>query len=97
LELNGFSLAEITQQAGHTQPFLPDQTWLSQARSKPHPEQDVNGLYQPIWRGSYPRVVTEPDIPADIFTIHICKPIFNVISKNPFRSVMTGRSTILSG
>lgn len=67
LELNGFSLAEIAEQTGYSRPFLPDQTWLLEARTKPHSILDVNALYQHIWRGSYPRVVTEPGISVEIF------------------------------
>jgi uncharacterized protein len=67
LELNGLSLAEIGQHAKLSQPFLPNQTWLSQARRKSPVVNDVNTLYQRIWQGSYPRVVTEPNISVDIF------------------------------
>lgn len=67
LELNGFSLAEIAEQTERSRPFLPDQSWLLQARDKPHSILDVNALYQHIWRGSYPRVVTEPGISVEIF------------------------------
>lgn len=66
LELNGFSQAEINNQADHAPPFLPTADWLNQARHRAI-KKDLNALYQRIWRGSYPRVITEPDISTDLF------------------------------
>jgi len=66
LELNGFSQAEINGQANHAPPFLPTADWLNQARPRAI-KKDLNALYQRIWRGSYPRVITEPDISTDLF------------------------------
>lgn len=67
LDMNGLSLAEINGQTALSGPFLPTEQWLQTARKKEKPVQDANALYQHIWRGSYPRVVTQPDIPVDIF------------------------------
>lgn len=67
LELNGFSLAEISNHAQQTEPFLPSDKWINAARSRQYLISDVNTLFKHIWRGSFPRVVTQPDIPVDIF------------------------------
>lgn len=67
LDMNGLSLAEINGQTALSSPFLPTEQWLQTARKKEKPVQDSNALYHHIWRGSYPRVVTQPDIPVDIF------------------------------
>ena len=66
LELNGFSQAEINCQADHAPPFLPTADWLSQTRHRAV-EKDLDALYQRIWRGSYPRVIAEPEISTDLF------------------------------
>lgn len=66
LELNGFSQAEINRQADRVQPFLPVEGWLCQARLRAR-EMELDTLYSNIWRGSYPRVIAEPDISTDLF------------------------------
>jgi predicted AAA+ superfamily ATPase len=66
LELNGFSQAEINDQANQTLPFLPTEDWLCQARQRAR-NIDLDLLYKNIWRGSYPRVIAEPDISTDLF------------------------------
>lgn len=66
LELNGFSQAEIDGRADQAPPFLPTVDWLNQARHHSI-ETDLKTLYQHIWRGSYPRVITEPEISTELF------------------------------
>ena len=66
LELNGFSQAEINDQADISPPFLPTSNWLSQARLHAI-ETGLETLYNRIWRGSYPRVITERDISTELF------------------------------
>lgn len=67
LDMNGLSLTEISRQTALSAPFLPTTAWLDAARRKEKPLADVNALYHYIWRGSYPRVVTQHDISVDIF------------------------------
>ncbi len=67
LDLNGLSQAEIDRRTAASQPFLPTESWVRTARATERAVDDVNALYQRIWRGSYPRVVTQPDMPVDIF------------------------------
>lgn len=66
LELNGFSQAEINDQADLALPFLPTENWLSHARQRAR-EIGLDALYKKIWRGSYPRVIAEPNISTDLF------------------------------
>lgn len=66
LELNGFSQAEINDHADQALPFLPTEDWLGQARLRAK-RIGLDALYKKIWRGSYPRVITEPDISTDLF------------------------------
>ncbi len=66
LDLNGFSQAEINDQAEQSLPFLPTEDWLGQARLRAK-KIGLDALYKKIWRGSYPRVITEPDISTDLF------------------------------
>lgn len=66
LELNGFSQAEINDHADQALPFLPTEDWLGQARLRAK-KMGLDALYKKIWRGSYPRVITEPDISTDLF------------------------------
>ncbi len=67
LELNSLSFAEISEQTENTRPFLPTEDWLVQARNKIGGLQNINALYERIWLGHYPRIVTEPSISVDIF------------------------------
>ena len=66
LELNGFSQAEINDQAELSLPFLPTEDWLGQVRLRAK-KMGLEALYKKIWRGSYPRVIAEPDISTDLF------------------------------
>ncbi len=66
LELNGFSQAEINGQADLASPFLPTEDWLKQARQRAF-RIGLDALYKRIWRGSYPRLIAEPDIQTDLF------------------------------
>ncbi len=66
LELNGFSQAEINNQAEQMRPFLPGRDWLNHARQRAT-ETGLDALYHKIWRGSYPRVIAEPGISTDLF------------------------------
>jgi predicted AAA+ superfamily ATPase len=66
LELNGFSQAEINGHADQVLPFLPTEDWLGPARLRAK-KMGLEELYKKIWRGSYPRVITEPNISTDLF------------------------------
>lgn len=66
LDLLGLSLAEMAGKADSTQAFLPTPQWLEQARQQSQtlalPE-----VYRLIWRGSFPRMVADGNMPRDLF------------------------------
>lgn len=66
LDLLGLSQAEINQRAERVEPFLPTAAWLQQARlhAKPLP---LPALYERIWRGAFPRVALDAQMPRDLF------------------------------
>lgn len=66
LDLLGLSQAETAQRADKASPFLPTATWLEQARlhAKPLPLPEV---YRRIWRGAFPRMVLDEQMPRDLF------------------------------
>lgn len=66
LELNGFSQAEINDRSEQVTPFLPTTDWLKEARLQSI-RTDLTTLYQRIWRGSYPRLIAEPEISTELF------------------------------
>ncbi|MGB1257715.1 MAG: ATP-binding protein, partial [Thiolinea sp.] len=67
LELTGLSYGEISQRATQTPPFLPGKAWLEQARKRDEKPLLLAGLYRLIWRGSYPRIVTDVETSRDLF------------------------------
>lgn len=67
IELHGFAIAEIKQQASSLQPFLPTHQWIEQARKRKPENINVKILFEQIWRGSYPRVIIEEKISTDLF------------------------------
>jgi len=79
LELNGFSQAEINGQADQAPPFLPTEGWLNQARKRAK-KTGLDALYKKIWRGSYPRVIAEPDISTDLFYSSYIQTYIRVIA-----------------
>jgi predicted AAA+ superfamily ATPase len=67
LDLLGFSKAEIEDRATSQKPFLPTESWLSQARLQPSAPKNLMDVYKDIWQGSYPAVVLNSDMPRDLF------------------------------
>lgn len=67
LELTGLSHAEISGRADSVTPYLPGPKWLKQARKQSEQSLQLPELYQHIWRGSYPRMATDTDVPRDLF------------------------------
>ncbi len=66
LDVLGLSVAEIE---GHpeTEPFLPTDTWLQTARNRQVEDTDVSKLYERIWNGSFPRLISQNNAERDIF------------------------------
>jgi len=66
LDLLGLSQAEIEGRA-EAPPFLPGPAWLLQARKNVGPAKPVLEVYRNIWRGAYPKVVLDENMPRDLF------------------------------
>lgn len=67
LDLLGLSQAEIEGRADVALPFLPGPAWLSQARKHAGSAKPVLEVYRGIWRGAYPKVVLDHNMPRDLF------------------------------
>lgn len=66
LDLLGLAQIEIRDQAKTSRPFLPTIEWITHARPQAK-TMGIMDLYGTIWRGSFPKVVLNPDTPRDIF------------------------------
>jgi predicted AAA+ superfamily ATPase len=66
LDLLGFSQAEANNKAESNAPFVPTEEWITQARHNATPKQLMD-VYHDIWRGSYPKLLQDPNISRDIF------------------------------
>ncbi len=63
LQMLGFSYTELINRAQKSQPFMPD-TLESYATKKPI---GLKQLYERIWRGSFPAIVTDEQMDRDLF------------------------------
>jgi len=64
LDMLGMSQAEIQQR--EQQPFLPTQAWIEQARESAQ-NMSLMEVFERIWRGSFPRVALDDDMPREAF------------------------------
>lgn len=67
IDLLGFSYAEKIGQASKAVPFLPTDQWFNQIRKNERKEETISSLYQKIWEGSYPRLITRENMDRDLF------------------------------
>ena len=67
IDLQGFARAEIIHQAEKLLPFLPTDDWIEHAKNNKPGTLHLDQLYYSIWRGSYPRIINEPEISTDLF------------------------------
>lgn len=67
LDLLGLGQTEIQGQAESVWPFLPGPEWLDHARIHAGPAKPVLAVYTDIWRGAYPAVVLDKNMPRDLF------------------------------
>ena len=65
IDLLGISQAEI--QKREEIPFLPDKTWIEQTLKNKHKNEDITDIYAKIFRGNYPKLIADKDMPRDIF------------------------------
>ncbi len=66
-DLLGFSNREIEGTAYRSAPFLPTGEWLENARTSAGNPQPLRRVYEKIWRGSYPKIVADPNTPWELF------------------------------
>lgn len=67
IDMLGFSRAEIENRADQALPFLPTQAWVTATKKRKPSPRNLMDIYQDIWRGSYPKLITEPELSRDIF------------------------------
>ena len=67
IDMLGFSQAETENRALTVQPFLPTQAWLENARHYAKQPKQIMDVYTNIWRGSYPKLLLEPNMSRDMF------------------------------
>ncbi len=67
LDLLGLSQAEIQGRAAASRPFLPAADWMDASGTAPSPVQGLINLYRAIWRGGFPRLALDLQVPRDIF------------------------------
>jgi predicted AAA+ superfamily ATPase len=67
LDLLGLGQAELRGQAESARPFLPGPAWLDHARIHADPAKPVLAVYADIWRGAYPALVLDKNMPRDLF------------------------------
>lgn len=65
IDLLGISQAE--EQGRKAIPFLPDKDWIEQTLKNKPKNQDITDIYAKIFRGNYPKLVADKDMPRDIF------------------------------
>lgn len=66
LDLLGFSQKEKEGKAFAQKPFIPSVGWLEEA-SKSSSSLDVTDLFSRIWEGSFPVLVSDPEVSREIF------------------------------
>ena len=67
IDLLGLSQAEIDGHSDKTEPFIPTLGWIARAKSNAKGPKLLMDIYQRIWRGSFPRLNQDPNIPRDLF------------------------------
>lgn len=66
IDVLGLSAAEIGGKAD-TMPFLPTDDWLMRIRSAPAAPLSVTDVFEKIWNGSFPRLISQNNAERDIF------------------------------
>ena len=67
IDLLGLSYAEKIRQADRQIPFLPVDKWFENVHTNKRKAENVLSIYQKIWQGSYPRLVSKENVDRDIF------------------------------
>jgi hypothetical protein len=67
LDMLGLSYREISDKADNTIPFLPALPWVEKAKQNQNTLLDVNKVYELIYRGSFPKLISDQNMSRDIF------------------------------
>lgn len=66
-ELLGLSISEINHVTESIPPFLPTEDWISKAQKQNNKSKDLMSVYLDIWKGSYPKLLSDPKVSREIF------------------------------
>ncbi len=66
-ELLGLSQRELDPLLQNVDPFLPSDTFIEKAFLSKQKGKDLLQVYEDIWRGSFPRMLSTPNISRDVF------------------------------
>jgi hypothetical protein len=67
LDLLGLAQTEIAGRADESRPFLPTNQWIDQAEQYRAQPRNLKEVYRVIWRGGFPQIALDEDMPRDIF------------------------------
>lgn len=67
IDMLGFSQSEIEERADKSPPFLPTKVWLDNAKQYANRPKKLMEIYNSIWRGSYPKLLLDSNMPRDMF------------------------------
>lgn len=65
LDMLGISYAEIDNR--ENPPFLPDENWIIENLKQNLSKLEINELYENIFRGFYPKLVVDKELPREVF------------------------------
>ncbi len=66
-ELLGLSQTEIEKRTHDFHPFLPSDDFISKAFLSKQKGKDLQQVYEDIWRGSFPKIVSDRKVSRDVF------------------------------
>jgi predicted AAA+ superfamily ATPase len=67
LDLLGLAQTEIAGRADESWPFLPTNQWIDKAEQYRTQPRNLKEVYRVIWRGGFPQIALDEDMPRDIF------------------------------
>ncbi|MDD3593267.1 MAG: ATP-binding protein [Candidatus Gastranaerophilales bacterium] len=67
IDMLGISYPELTNNIEHSSAFLPTDEWIENRIKLKTKPLDINEVYEIIFRGSFPKLLSDKDMPRDIF------------------------------
>jgi predicted AAA+ superfamily ATPase len=67
LELLGLNRFEIMKDIPNFRPFLPNQEYMNRVLSSKKPTKDIFQVYEEIWKGSFPKIISNTKVSREIF------------------------------